>query len=256
VRLDQKVAIITGGAGGMGSEIARTFADEGAHVLLMDRVADDGVAVARAITDSGRKALFVESDVTSTSDWAAATETAVREFGSLHILVNCAGVSAVDGNALATGDEFDPDSWGRIMGVNAFGTFLGVKYALPHMVDGGGGSIVNIASIGAIVAMDQGHIAYYCSKAAVASLSRVVGLRYGPKGIRCNTIYPGIMPPMRGSGVVSVDPNFRDTMKNATALGRRGEYRDIADGALYLASDESSYVTGADLVIDGGYVIR
>ena len=249
-RLAGKVAIITGGAAGMGAAEARLFAREGAAVLIADVVNDDGLAVQNAIRDAGGDAEFVRTDVTSESDWQALTARALDAHGRLDILVNNAGLSSTS--------EADPDSsegWRRIMDVNATGVFLGVKHAAAAMRRAGnGGSIVNISSIYGLVGSDGGHPAYHASKAAVRNFSKAMAVRLGPEGIRVNSVHPGFMPPMRSSAGLSNDARAR--LERAVPLRRTGEVDEVAWGVLFLASDEASYITGAELAIDGGFVAR
>ena len=248
-RLEGKVAIITGGAAGMGAAEARLFAREGAAVTIADVVDDDGIAVRDAIRADGGAADYVHTDVTSEADWEALVgQTAAR--GRLDILVNNAGLSST-----SQPDPTSSEGWRRIMEVNASGVFLGVKHAAEAMRRAGnGGSIVNISSIYGLVGSDAGHPAYHASKAAVRNFSKAMAVRLGPEGIRVNSVHPGFMPPMRSSAGMTDEARAR--LERAVPLRRTGEVDEVAWGVLFLASDEASYVTGAELVIDGGFVAR
>ena len=252
MRLKGKVAIITGAARGMGAEEARLFAREGAKVVIADVLVEDGAQVAAEINDAGGKALFVQSDVTSEEDWGQLVQTTVSRFGKLDILVNNAGIS---GGSVA--DPTDTEGWRRIMEVNATSVFLGTKYAIPEMKRAGGGSIVNISSISGFVAGESGHPAYPASKGAVRIFTKATAVRYGPDGIRANSVHPGFMPPMRSSlAGRDADPPLREELIRDTPLRRTGEPIEVAHGVLFLASDEASFITGTELVIDGGYIAK
>ena len=248
MRLEGKVAIISGAASGMGAEEARLFAREGARVVVADITDDDGEAVAREIEDSGGEAVFVHTDVTSESSWRHAVETTLERYGKVDILVNNAGISSG-----IFSDPLDVDGWSRIMDVNATGVYLGTRAVIPAMRKAGAGSIVNISSIMGFVAGDYGHPAYHASKGAVRIFTKATAVRYGPDGIRANSVHPGYMPPMRTS---VRDPADRDEHVRLTPLRRIGETIEVANGVLFLASDEASFITGTELVIDGGFIAR
>ena len=248
MRLEGKVAIISGAASGMGAEEARLFAREGARVVVADITDDDGEAVAREIEDSGGEAVFVHTDVTSESSWRHAVETTLERYGKVDILVNNAGISSG-----IFSDPLDVDGWSKIMDVNATGVYLGTRAVIPAMQKAGAGSIVNISSIMGFVAGDYGHPAYHASKGAVRIFTKAAAVRYGPDGIRANSVHPGYMPPMRTS---VRDPADRDEHVRLTPLRRIGETREVANGVLFLASDEASFITGTELVIDGGFIAR
>ena len=248
MRLEGKVAIISGAASGMGAEEARMFAREGASVVVADITDDDGEAVAREIEDSGGEAVFVHTDVTSEESWRHAVETTIERYGKVDILVNNAGISSG-----IFSDPLDVDGWSRIMDVNATGVYLGTRAVIPAMQEAGAGSIVNISSIMGFVAGDYGHPAYHASKGAVRIFTKATAVRYGPDGIRANSVHPGYMPPMRTS---VRDPADRDEHVRLTPLRRIGETIEVANGVLFLASDEASFITGTELVIDGGFIAR
>ena len=251
MRLQGKTAIITGAASGMGAEEARLFAREGANVVVSDVSEDEGEAVAREIEDAGGAAAFVRCDVTSRESWDELVRAAVERYGGLDILVNNAGVSSS-----AYDDPLDIDGWERIMDVNATGVYLGARAAIPAMVERGGGSIVNISSIMGFVGGEGGHPAYHASKGAVRIFTKAVAVRYGPDGIRANSVHPGFMPPMKSARRAPDMDVARHEMIRLTPLRRRGETIEVAYGVLFLASDEASFVTGTELVIDGGFIAQ
>ena len=249
MRLEGKVAIISGASGGMGAEEARLFAREGAKVVVADIIDDDGEAVARQIEDSGGEAIYVHTDVTSAESWDALVQATLDKYGKIDILVNNAGISSGSHE-----DPLDIDGWTNIMDVNSTGVYLGTRAVIPTMQQAGGGSIVNISSIMGFVGGEGGHPAYHASKGAVRIFTKATAVRYGPEGIRANSIHPGFMPPMRSSQVRSDDQ--RDELVQLTPLRRTGETIEVAYGVLFLASDEASFVTGTELVIDGGFIAR
>ena len=247
MRLEGKVALISGGARGMGAEEALLFAKEGARVVIGD-VLEEGRDIAAQIP--GGQAIFVRLDVTKESDWQRAVSMAEEVYKRLDILVNNAGVSAVGGIEDTTVEE-----WDRVMEVNAKGVFLGTKCAIPAMQRSGGGSIINISSQLGIVAMNESSPQYIASKGAVRLLTKSTALQYAADGIRCNSVHPGpIVTPMT-QGRRS-DDAVRELMESRIPLGRYGEAIDVAYGVLYLASDEASFMTGSELVIDGGWVAQ
>ena len=249
MRLEGKIAIISGASGGMGAEEARLFAREGAKVVIADVIDGDGEAVARQIEDSGGEATYIHTDVTSAESWEAAVRSTVEKYGAVDILVNNAGISSGSHE-----DPLDIDGWTNIMDVNSTGVYLGTRAVIPVMQQAGGGSIVNISSIMGFVGGEGGHPAYHASKGAVRIFTKATAVRYGPDGIRANSVHPGFMPPMRSSGVRSDDQ--RDDLVRLTPLRRTGETIEVANGVLFLASDEASFVTGTELVIDGGFIAR
>ena len=248
MRLEGKVAIITGAGSGMGAEEARLFAREGAKVVVADITEELGKQVEAQIGEAGGDALFVQTDVTDESDWQNLIQQTVSRYGKLDILVNNAGISSS-----AIDDNLDTDGWNRIMDVNATGVFLGTKHAVERMRQSGGGSIVNISSIMGFVGGEGGHPAYHASKGAVRIFSKAMAVQYGPEGIRVNSVHPGFMPPMRTS---KPDAAMRQEQVQLTPLRRTGETIEVAYGVLFLASDEASFITGAELVIDGGFIAR
>ena len=249
MRLQGKVAIISGAAHGMGAEEARLFSREGARVVIADVLEDEAKQVEAEINESGGEAAFVRVDVTSEEDWNRAVEQTLSRFGKVDILVNNAGISSS-----TMRDPLDSDDWRRIMDVNATGVFLGTKSVIPAMKDAGAGAIVNISSIMGFVASEAGHPAYQASKGAVRIFTKATAVQYGPYGIRANSVHPGFMPPMRsGRGA---DSAARQQQIDLTPLRRSGETIEVANGVLFLASDEASFITGTELVIDGGFIAR
>jgi len=245
MRLAGKVAIISGAASGMGAATARMFAREGAKVVIGDLLEHEGKLVADSI---GPAALFQRLDVTDEANWADVVETTVRHFGKLTILVNNAGVSGS-----AEQDLYSTDAWHRIMGINATGTFLGLKYGVKAIAESGGGSIVNLSSIAGIIGSEGIHMAYNASKAAVRLMTKSVAVQHAKDGIRCNSVHPGIMPPMRTSGRTA-EPEVRARRMNVIPMRRPGEVDEVANAILFLASDESSYITGSEIHVDGGAI--
>ena len=248
MRLAGKVALITGGASGMGQSEASIFAKEGAIVVVGDILEAEGSRVAASIAAAGGKARFVKLDVTREDDWQEAVKSTVMSFGKLDVLVNNAGISGT----------FDPDTmsttaWDTLMSVNAKGAFLGMKHAIPAMQQAGGGAIVNISSISGIVGQDTVHMAYNASKAAVRLMTKSAAVQYARDGIRVNSVHPGILPPMRTSKA-SADPAWREKALRAVPMKREGRVEEVAYAVLFLASDEASYITGTELVVDGGYL--
>ena len=245
MRLQGKVALITGAARGQGAAEARLFPQEGAKVVLADVADQDGTIVAAEIAEAGGDALYVHLDVTSEDEWDAAVRAAVASFGKLDILVSNAGIWR-RGHVLETSSE----QWDEIMGVNAKGVFLGTKAAIPEMRKAGGGSIINISSTAGLVG-SRTSSAYSASKGAVRIFTKSTAVQYAAEGIRANSIHPGPIDTDMGDQVWP-DADSRKAAVARTALSRIGTAQDIAYGALYLASDESSFVTGSELVIDGG----
>ena len=248
MRLNDKVALITGAASGMGASMARIFAREGAKVVVADVLDDEGRRVVADITQANGAAIFRHLDVTSEAEWKATIDATLAEFGKLDILVNDAGLS---GSAVE--DLFDTAAWDLLMSVNARGAFLGMKLAIPIMKAAGGGSIVNISSISGITGQRGIHAAYNASKGAVRTMTKVGAVQHGRHNIRVNSVHPGLMPPMRTSGRTA-DPVVRAKMLEGVPLGRAGRVEEVANAVLFLASDEASYITGAELYVDGGFL--
>ena len=247
-RLDGKVALISGGSRGQGEAESKLFAKEGAKVVLGDILDDEGRKVEAEINETGGDAKYVHLDVTNECDWTAAVKVAVDMYGKLDILINNAGIVLRKGLEEASGDE-----WDRVQEVNAKGVFLGTKAAVPSMREAGGGSIVNISSIAGLIGSSY-DVAYTASKGAVRLLTKSTAVQYGPEGIRCNSVHPGIIETDMtiGPGRALATEEDRRWQLARTPLGIIANSQDVAFGVLYLASDESRYVTGSELVIDGG----
>lgn len=243
-RLDGKAAIITGAARGIGQGIAEIFAAEGASVVVADVLVEPGEAVAAGLRDQGYKAIFQKLDVSSEADWAAAVSAATGSFGTLTTLVNNAAIFSNLGV-----EELSLDEWNKVIGVNLTGVFLGMKAVLPELETSGNGAIVNIASLYAIIATD-GFAAYHSSKSGVRMLSKATALRYAKRGVRVNTILPGNV---ETPAAATITEEENTAILKLVPMGVRGQPSDIAHGAAYLASDEARYVTGSELVIDGGW---
>ncbi|ETW93334.1 MAG: short-chain dehydrogenase [Candidatus Entotheonella factor] len=246
-KLDGKVALISGGARGQGAAEAKTFVQEGAQVVFGDILDDAGAHVEADIRAAGGEAVYVHLDVTSEADWRGAVQEAVSRFGKLNILVNNAGIII----PRVPIEERTGDEWDRVMAVNAKGVFLGTKYAIPAMRQAGGGSIVNISSIAGIGQSLHQEPAYAASKGAVRIFTKVTASQHAKDKIRCNSVHPGPIDTEMLRSAMS-DPQVLDQRLGRVPLGRMGVVEEIVAGVLFLASDDASYVTGTELVIDGG----
>ena len=246
MRLESKVALISGGARGIGASIASIFAVEGAKVVIGDILEEEGDRTAAKITEDGGECCFVRLDVTNEADWERAVGEAVSRFGKLDILVNNVGISA-RGNV----EETSEAEWTPTMDINVKGAFLGARQAVPVMRTGGGGSIINMSSGAGIAPQPGTSGAYAASKGAVRIFSKSTAIQYANDNIRCNSVHPG---PIETDMLLATrpDPSALEAMLGRVPLGRFGRPEEIAYGVLYLASDESSSVTGSELVIDGG----
>jgi NAD(P)-dependent dehydrogenase (short-subunit alcohol dehydrogenase family) len=250
MRLAGKVVLISGGARGMGAAEARLFAREGARVVLGDVLEAEGKDVQADVVAKGGEAAFTRLDVTREADWEQAVALAVSRFGKLNVLVNNAGIGGA-----SRIEDTTAEAWDRVMDVNAKGVFLGTKAAIPAMRRAGGGSIVNISSQLGLVGMDDSSPQYTASKGAVRLLTKTTALQYAREGIRCNSVHPGpIVTPMTERR--RAEPAVYQRMLSRIPLGRYGEPDEVAYAVLYLASDESAFVTGSELVIDGGWTAQ
>ena len=246
MRLEGKVALISGGARGQGAVEAKLFAREGAKVVFGDVLDESGKQVEAEIHEAGGEAAYVHLDVTREDDWRTAVNTAIDRYGKLDILVNNAGILIRKGI-----EDTTEEDWDRIMGVNAKGAFLGTKHSIPAMRQAGGGSIVNISSTAGLVASPSGSASYTASKGAVRLLTKSTAVQYAKEGIRCNSIHPGPIDTDMIQETLT-DPAKLEERMQRLPMGRVGTADEIAYGVLYLASEEASFVTGSELVIDGG----
>ena len=248
-RLSGKVALISGGSRGQGEAEAKLFSSEGAKVVLGDILDSEGLAVASEINESGGVALYVHLDVTSKDDWDSAVKQTLENFEGLDILVNNAGISQ---RKLV--HETTVDEWDKVQDINSKGVFLGTKAVIPAMRAAGGGSIVNISSIAGIVGLTSS-ASYSAGKGAVRVLTKSTAVQYGPERIRCNSVHPGFIDTEMNRAWLE-DEEIRAERLKMTPLNMFANSHDVALAVLYLSSDESRYVTGAELVIDGGIIAK
>ncbi|MCD7948177.1 MAG: SDR family oxidoreductase [Oscillospiraceae bacterium] len=248
-RLDNKVAIITGAASGMGAAQARLFAKEGAKIVGMDLNEEGLNQLISDIKAAGGEGIAVKANIAVEEDCQKAVKAAVEAFGCVNILVNTAGVA---GPFSSKAHEHDADAWDKLLGINLKGAFLVSKHVIPEMQKAGGGSIINISSIGALIG-GQGGTGYSAAKAGLRGLSKSIAFDYAKDNIRSNTIFPGqIKTPLSASLEAPEAAELKQYYINKIPMGRFGDPDDIAYAALYYASDESKYTTGSELVVDGG----
>jgi len=247
VRLKDKIALITGAASGIGERAALIFAREGAKVVVVDVLEKEGRAVVASIVSAGGEAIFLHLDVSEEEQWRETVLETVERYGRLDVLVNNAGISG------AVPDRMNTEYFDKLMAVNARGTFLGMKYAIPEMQQAGGGAIVNLSSISGFVGQQFVHMGYNGAKAAIRMMTKSAAVQYAKDGIRVNSVHPGVMPPMRTS-VTSADPKLREKVLESVPMRRPGRVEEAAYAILFLASDEASYITGTELVVDGGFL--
>ena len=249
MRLDGKVALISGGARGQGATEGQLFVAEGAKVVLADILEPEGESVAAEIREGGGDSAFIRLDVTSEDDWRNAVEFTLETYGRLDILVNNAAIYMRTPIV-----DTELEEWNRIMDINSTGVFLGTKHAVPAMQRSGGGSIINISSTAGLVGSGRGS-AYGASKGSVRLFTKYTAIQHAADGIRANSIHPGPIDTEMIADNIST-PEGRAESEGRVPLGRIGSVMDVAYGALFLASDEGSYMTGAELVIDGGTTAR
>jgi len=248
MRLEGKVALITGAGSGIGKLTAKLFASEGAKVVISDVVDDAGRATVEEIRADGGEAAFVHADVSNASDAKAMVRFAIDTFGGLHVMMNNAGIFHPQDDSVTNTPD---DVWEKTIAINLKGVFLGCKYGIPAMLESGGGSIINIASFVAIVGAATPQIAYTASKGGVLAMTREIAVEFARKGVRANSLCPGpIETPLLQE--LLADPARRQRRLVHIPMGRFGQAQEIANAALFLASDESSLMTGAALVVDGG----
>ena len=250
-RLAGKVAVITGAAGGIGTASARLFAQEGASVVLADVLDEQGKEVAAEINKAGGKAEFVHCDVTKSDEVKNAINTAVRLYGKLDVLFNNAGIRGETADLA----NYPEEAFDQVISINLKGYFLGLKHAIPEMLKSGGGSVINTASVLGMVGV-PGMTGYGAAKGGVVALTRVAALEYARQGIRVNAIAPGAVDTPMTRGSVAGIPDLQQAMVMMEPVGRLAQPEEIASLVLFLASDESSFVTGALYPVDGGWTIQ
>lgn len=249
MRLEGKVALITGATGGMGTATARMFAKEGATTLIAARHDDLAAPLVNDITEAGGRASFARLEITNAQHWEAAVEQAKKEYGGLNILVNTAAT-----NAPVMFPQVDIDAWNKVFETNVTAMMVGIQICAPLIRDSGGGSIINIGSVAGL----SGSLttAYSSSKWAVEGLSRSAAYIYADWGIRCNVIQPGMIATNMTAPMIdnpAMKAIFDQQINDTVLLRRMGQPDEIAATALFLASDESSYITGTDVIVDGGW---
>lgn len=250
MRLNDKVAVISGGARGMGAAEAKLFASEGCNVIIGDILEEESLKTASEIRKNGGKCTFLKLDVRKEKDWENLVSYAIEEYGKIDILVNNAGLTT-DGHV----ETLSLDEWNRIMDVNVTGVFLGCKHVLPSMSSAKRGSIINISSQLGFVGAGSSNPAYQASKGAVRILTKNIAVRYASYNVRCNSVHPGpVDTPM--TETARSDKEFLASLIDKIPMGRIGRPKEVAWAVLYLASDESSYVTGIELLVDGGWVAQ
>ena len=250
MRLEGKVALISGGAKGQGAVEAKLFSKEGAKVVLGDVLDDLGQQVETEIHETWAEATYLHLDVTLEGDWQSAVDLVIRKYGQLDILVNNAGILIRKGI-----EDTTIEDWETIMDINAKGTFLGIKSAIPAIRQSGGGSIINISSTAGLVSSPSGSASYTASKGAVRLLTKSTAIQYANEGIRCNSVHPGPIDTDMIQDSITDPDKLTERMK-LVPLGRFGTPEEVAFGVLYLASDEASFITGSELVIDGGHTAQ
>jgi len=253
MRLPDKVVLITGAGSGMGRVAAQMFAAEGAKVIVAEFGEEAGAETVRLVTDAGGEATFVQADVSREEDARRMVDAAVEQYGRLDVLYNNAGIMPEADHSVV---DTDVETWDRVMAVNLRGVFLGCKYAIPRMVDGGGGSVINISSFVALLGCSVPQDAYTASKGAVLSLTRSLAVQFGPSGVRANAICPGpIETPLLMDWLLK-DEDAKRIRLARNPTGRFGKPEEIVNVAVYLASDESRWTNGAQFVIDGGISVN
>ncbi len=244
-RLDGKVAVITGAAGGIGREAALLFSEQGASVVVADTSRDAGERTASEC----RTAVFEHVDVTDATSVEQLYAAAARHFGGVDVLYNNAGIMPADDDSILVTEV---DAWDRVQAVNARGVFLCCKHGIPRLLERGGGSVINVASFVALMGAATSQIAYTASKGAVLSMSRELAVQFARQGIRVNALCPGPVETPLLMRLFANDPDAYERRRVHLPMGRLATAREIASAALFLASDESSYVNGAAFLVDGG----
>ncbi|MGM0604556.1 MAG: glucose 1-dehydrogenase [Halobacteriota archaeon] len=246
--LDGSVTIVTGGSTGIGRSAAMRFAEEGSNVVVADVNADDGRETVESITDAGGESTFVETDVSDPEDAEAMVDAAVETYGGLDFAFNNAGIEG----ATESAPEQPLENWDRVIDINLKGVFLGIKYELPAIVETGGGAIVNTASIAGLVGFG-GLTPYVASKHGVIGLTKTAAVEYSGEGVRVNAICPGVIDTPMVARTKETSPETIEQTEAATPMGRLGAPEEIGDAAVWLCSDDASFVTGESLVVDGGF---
>ena len=246
MRLKGKVALITGGARGQGAAEAKLFAKDGAKVVITDILDNEGKKTEAEITETGGKCLYMHHDVTNSKDWETIVSKTVEHFGKIDILLNNAGIAV-----WGTNDDTSEEIWDSVMDVNAKGVFLGTKHVVPEMKKNGSGSIINVSSISGIIGQPAIQPVYNASKGAVRIFTKSTAVQYGKYGIRANSIHPGGVDTDMIAHLTE-DDERQQRIKETVPLQRIADPIEIAYGALFLASDESSFMTGSEMVMDGG----
>jgi NAD(P)-dependent dehydrogenase (short-subunit alcohol dehydrogenase family) len=247
-RLEGKVALITGAGNGMGRAAALLFASEGARIVVADAVEAGGALTVDSVRDAGGEACFVRVDVSEADQVAAMVDAAMQQYGGLHVLYNNAGIFPTDDAGVTDTPEA---TWDRVMDVNLKGVWLGCRFGVPAMLDSGGGSIVNVSSLVALMGSATPQVAYTASKGGVLALTRELAIEYSRQGIRANALCPGpIETPLLAE--LLDDPDWARRRLVHIPMGRPGRAEEVARAALFLASDDSSFMTGASLIVDGG----
>ncbi|MHB8613828.1 MAG: glucose 1-dehydrogenase [Candidatus Dormibacteraceae bacterium] len=244
-RLDGKVAVITGAAGGIGREAAILFSSEGARVC----VADVGKEAGEKTAEECREAFFFQADVSDPKSVHAMYDATAKRYGRVDVLYNNAGIMPADDDSILT---TEPDAWDRVQAVNAKGVYLCCKHGIPHLLNAGGGSVINVASFVALVGAATSQIAYTASKGAVLSMSRELAVQFARQGVRVNALCPGPVETPLLMRLFSETPGAYERRRVHLPMGRLAQAREIANAALFLASDESSYVNGTTFLVDGG----
>ncbi len=251
-RLAGKVALVTGAAQGIGAAIVKTFIREGAIVYIADIATDAGQALAHDITASGGVARFITLDVSDEQNWRDVLATIEADEGKLDILVNNAGIAL----SIMPIDKRPVADWDRVMTINARSVFLGTHHAIPVMLRNGGGSIVNLSSVAALGQWQNMEVSYAASKAAVRVFTKTVGTQYAAQGIRCNSVHPGPIETDMVRAVLAADPAVLASRLTRVPMARLGQAEEVAAAVLFLASDEASYITAAEISVDGGAVAQ
>ncbi len=247
MRLNGKVAVVTGASSGIGEATARLFAREGARVVIADMLEAEGLAVAASINSEGGNAAFVPLEVSDEGQWQNAIEFAQKQYGDVHVVVSNAGISGY------VPDRNSTEYMDKLSAVHIRGNFLAIKHGAQAIARAGGGAIVTVSSIAAYSGFSGLHMGYSAVKGGVLAMTRCAAGEYASAGVRVNCVVPGLLPPMRTS-VVSADPAMRAKFFERVPLGRGGKREEAASAILFLASDEAAYVTGTDIVVDGGYL--